>query len=1223
MSFGINGEKHVTPGASALLPGVTVVFLSDQNDGDEESFAELLETSSILRKDAKAVRAVTRGTLDEIDNEYVAFLRDGDSYVNDYALELLVNTAAHEEAEIVGGATGEASARLSDFVFSAAWLRENADLLEILRTGDFAFIAAALARAGKAIVNERIYTKRTGGCSEPLVSVVVPAYNSEGCLDRCLESLVRQTDCNLEIIIVDDGATDATGAIADKWAGRDKRVKALHKANGGLSSARNAGMAVARGKYIGFVDADDYVDAGMFGTMADALERHPQCDICKCGVEAEYTYKVAEAERIATREYFESPAEGEVVPGIDTINATDVCAVDKLYRLEFLRRNGIRFPEGVKNEDEAFFFQVFCRARNCYYLPQKFYRYERGETGIMANQVKDADAGRLPDALLVYSFIAKLLESENRRDLLGVLYRHMIGFLQRFKGSAIKDAATAWGADILRETKAFYYADLVCGKNRTWTLRRIFEVMNKRGETPSKGKVRQDWFPSTPPGGADGQKRQPIVSFIVPVFNVEKYIAATLESLRCQTLQDFEVICIDDGSSDDSGKILDFYAGIDPRIKVVHAENGGVSRARNLGMSKAAGKYVAFVDGDDRLDRTMAAKTVFVAARHRLDAAMFDYRCFAYDTFTEQEHFWQLARQAKSFPQGRTFAPGGLQELPVYGACWMFLFSREFLARSAVPFPEIKLGEDLVWVLSTLSRVKRMRILDEPLYAYRRGNPSSAVSRLQTKTSDAPTLALKGLADVVSDVASPRLKNALLKRISSDVLFYGELFPNARAWLQSEGFERFGGVESLKRICQAKAAKFDSLASAAAAPKIDIEYFIRQTPKKIQRIMRDAVKNREGVKKDLIIVAGQLDSTTNEAIDSWTFFRWLQENNVPSRYVAWRKHSMVEKMRRENGLRDVILLNGNGVDNYEFIEKCRGLLPRLRAVVMENVALNPLTWRYFHLLEGCHYIFLQHGVTFWKMAPYHASAFAVANYVNVASEIEKNMLEEYVPAHSELGSRPKYLIAGLPRWDLLKDESSQEKEKVVFFMPTWRAAFNSGMERIATSAYLAGIRAFVTEENIERLKKRNVRIVMAAHHHLVNRVKDLDFKIPVKLAPPNEVSYWIRHASLCITDFSSVSFDFLFLDKPCIYWTPDRHDGLLSGEDYSEVIFAERQGAKLFNRVTTVEEVMAMIEKYADAGFKLEPEKKAISGKFFAHRKNICRQLFKQIRAIDRKEAEA
>ena len=202
----------MTPGASALLPGVTVVFLSDQNDGDEESFAELLETSSILRKDAKAVRAVTRGTLDEIDNEYVAFLRDGDSYVNDYALELLVNTAAHEEAEIVGGATGEASARLSDFVFSAAWLRENADLLEILRTGDFAFIAAALARAGKAIVNERIYTKRAGGCSEPLVSVVVPAYNSEGCLDRCLESLVRQTDCNLEIIIVDDGATDATGA---------------------------------------------------------------------------------------------------------------------------------------------------------------------------------------------------------------------------------------------------------------------------------------------------------------------------------------------------------------------------------------------------------------------------------------------------------------------------------------------------------------------------------------------------------------------------------------------------------------------------------------------------------------------------------------------------------------------------------------------------------------------------------------------------------------------------------------------------------------------------------------------------------------------------------------------------------------------------------------------------------------------------------------------------
>ena len=317
----------------------------------------------------------------------------------------------------------------------------------------------------------------------------------------------------------------------------------------------------------------------------------------------------------------------------------------------------------------------------------------------------------------------------------------------------------------------------------------------------------------------------------------------------------------------------------------------------------------------------------------------------------------------------------------------------------------------------------------------------------------------------------------------------------------------------------------------------------------------------------------------------------------------------------------MILLSGNGVDNFEFIEKCRALLPRLKAVVMENTALNPLTWRYFHMLEECSYIFLQHGPTFWKMAPKHISAFAVANYVNVASESEKEFLERHVPAHWETGRRPQYLIAGLPRWDLLKDESGAEREKVVFYMPTWRAAFNSGMDAIARSAYFSGVRALVSEENLKRLKKKGLRLIMAAHHHLVNHVKGLDFDLPIELVPQSEISYWIRHASLCVTDYSSVSFDFLFLNKPCIFWTPDRHDGLLTADDYAEVIFAEHQAKNMFNRVHSVEDVVAMIERYADSGFKLEPEKCAVANRHFACRGNVCARLYEQICAIDGREA--
>ena len=108
----------------------------------------------------------------------------------------------------------------------------------------------------------------------PLVSIIVPVYNVEKYLERCIQSLVRQTLNDIEIILVDDGSSDSSGLLCDKFAERDRRIQVVHKENGGLSSARNAGLEIASGRYVGFVDSDDDVELDMYERMSATAEKY-------------------------------------------------------------------------------------------------------------------------------------------------------------------------------------------------------------------------------------------------------------------------------------------------------------------------------------------------------------------------------------------------------------------------------------------------------------------------------------------------------------------------------------------------------------------------------------------------------------------------------------------------------------------------------------------------------------------------------------------------------------------------------------------------------------------------------------------------------------------------------------------------------------------------------------------------------------------------------------
>lgn len=116
----------------------------------------------------------------------------------------------------------------------------------------------------------------------PLISVIVPIYQVEAYLEECLDSILNQTYRQLEIILIDDGSTDRCGDICDRYASQDSRIKVIHQTNQGLSAARNAGMDMATGEFISFIDSDDYIDPHFYEKMVQGFLNYPEAPIIVC-----------------------------------------------------------------------------------------------------------------------------------------------------------------------------------------------------------------------------------------------------------------------------------------------------------------------------------------------------------------------------------------------------------------------------------------------------------------------------------------------------------------------------------------------------------------------------------------------------------------------------------------------------------------------------------------------------------------------------------------------------------------------------------------------------------------------------------------------------------------------------------------------------------------------------------------------------------------------------
>lgn len=304
---------------------------------------------------------------------------------------------------------------------------------------------------------------RVDRCST--ISVIIPIYKVHAYLGKCVESVIRQTYGKLEVILVDDGSPDDCPALCDAWALKDKRIKVIHKENGGLSDARNAGIEVAQGEYILFVDGDDYIAPNMCERLLAAVEN-------SC------------AELAVCSFYWEYPVHQEVqpmvVPNGTVVQRSNILetwakraggelivAWNKLYRRElFFTPEHIRYPVGRLHEDEFTSYRLLYAAQNVVFIDEPLYHYVQRSDSIMANY-GERNLRDFAEAVQEYIPWAKRYAPEKQKVMEYMTLRNTLDLVMR----SADNPYFKYGPEIcdrLRKYTEKYVQSFLCNPYASW-----------------------------------------------------------------------------------------------------------------------------------------------------------------------------------------------------------------------------------------------------------------------------------------------------------------------------------------------------------------------------------------------------------------------------------------------------------------------------------------------------------------------------------------------------------------------------------------------------------------------------------------------------------------------------------------------------------------------------------------------------------------------------------
>lgn len=548
------------------------------------------------------------------------------------------------------------------------------------------------------------------------ISVIVPVHNNADTLRRALDSILIQGVDNLEIIAIDDASSDSSADIMREYVEYfPGRIRRRHLAvNKGLGYVRNLGMSMATGEFVTFLDSDDAL-APNFLKNGLSLMKASVADIV--------SFTMLQVETGRTSKIGKSEA-GEY-DGMDSLKhyllkrAGHYGSVNKIFRVEFLNKHNILFGETVVSEDAFFNIPAFFLSRKTVVVNELGYiRFNRPKVSHSATYHGVQDIQAFGEAVKFINHYSELIGL----DKAGAAYRYCVKRNYTWSREKMYRAIAA-GGDVENMEKAVM--DIGSSRDALQLILTDYAAAISSSESvPPVLEEDIDWRRASqtpwpcpeiiPYGKADRPNiPAPMLSVIVPCYNAGSYLKGCIDSIFAQSMPDYELIVIDDASTDGSFQMLEDYASMDNRLRLYRLNvNCRQGIGRNIGVRKARGRYIIFVDADD-----LCLPDFFRIAVDAIEAEKADMAVFGSQLETKEGEIFERP----VFEDGilnRTRALAAFWSRELQPEPWAKIFRADMLRAYEVEFPPYIYHQDIPFVFHAIKASHRVAVRSQ--YVYRR-----------------------------------------------------------------------------------------------------------------------------------------------------------------------------------------------------------------------------------------------------------------------------------------------------------------------------------------------------------------------------------------------------------------------------------------------------------------------------------------------------------------------